>query len=989
MVLEELLVNLLAQAVWELGLSPIFRGSEATPIEDDEESVARIQTTRYAEIARVAAHRVEDIDGGPVDLEIYRPFFESAAVKNLVRGLYVFKMDSEPSGYIEESQGEFLALWERSPLSDLGRDAGVVAFQALLKATEEALSLAISEGILSAHEARSNARHRVLEQRLGAIERQVRLLGKGSKLDLSAADAFELAYRQEVHRRHAYITPPDFYSASRVEIDRLYVMPRLVRAGRQETAFPKSLSVDRWLSSFQNAVVLGDPGGGKSTLAAKLCHVLSSDAVSTVINGTKRTPVMVTLREYNAVRKDQGLSIVGYIEHIAETRYQLEVPEGAVDFLLLSGRLVVIFDGLDELLETHHRQQIRDDVESFQRRYPDAPILVTSRSVGYEQAPLSEDVFETASLAQFSDEQVAEYAYKWFSFDEDLTAKEQNAKAEAFIEESRSVPDLRVNPLMLALMCNFYRGQNYLPRHRPEVYEQCARMLFETWDRSRGIEQVLPIAEHIRPAMRHLAYWIYQDEDRQSGVPEDALVEKAVEFLMKYRFDDEHEARHAAQAFIEFCAGRAWVFTDTGTASDGEPLFQFTHRTFLEYFTADHLVGVADSTQHLSNVLRSRIASREWVVVAQVAYQLRARGNLSAADELLEDLVRYANEGSPDERVNVLLFVSECLAFLVPSPPVVRLVSESVLEFVLDNFAPGGNEEKISVASQVFPMLLTANVETRRTVGEVVEARLLKGVESDGPIAFSAAEAIQGLQMGQHLSPELMVDWSMISETLRVESHEKRIALAREDEKLARSMAYQGDLGIAKVVAYHGSNSLFTGWSAPLEPHAFYGPLSDAILTFASAAQVGDLRHKGLTMLEEVGASVPVAPLPWSDLDLGTRFGFQNYFGRSGTANDQMFTPMALGGIGTILAVKLEEQMLEGDREGAGPDVERLGELIQENDSEYVSVVKPLLLARLGQDIDPSETIEAFGLPPEAANLFREWALRNVDFVVARRTRET
>ena len=40
---------------------------------------------------------------------------------------------------------------------------------------------------------------------------------------------------------------------------------------------------------------------------------------------------------------------------------------------------MVIFDGLDELLDTHYRQEIKGDIESFCNLYPTVPVLITSR----------------------------------------------------------------------------------------------------------------------------------------------------------------------------------------------------------------------------------------------------------------------------------------------------------------------------------------------------------------------------------------------------------------------------------------------------------------------------------------------------------------------------------------------------------------------------------------------------------------------------------
>ncbi len=53
--------------------------------------------------------------------------------------------------------------------------------------------------------------------------------------------------------------------------------------------------------------------------------------------------------------------------------------------------------------------EISSDVESFCNLYPSVPVLVTSREVGYEQAPLDEKKFEIFRLAPLKEDQVEKY----------------------------------------------------------------------------------------------------------------------------------------------------------------------------------------------------------------------------------------------------------------------------------------------------------------------------------------------------------------------------------------------------------------------------------------------------------------------------------------------------------------------------------------------------------------------------------------------------
>ncbi|GAF94141.1 unnamed protein product, partial [marine sediment metagenome] len=297
---------------------------------------------------------------------------------------------------------------------------------------------------------------------------------------------------------------------------------------------------------------------------------LSKNYEKRFVDSRLLTPVLVVLREYSSKKKQEGVSIIQFMESEVTSKYQLPkgAPLGAFEYLLNNGHLLVIFDGLDELLDPSYRREISADIESFCNLFPSVLVLVTSRIVGYEQAPLNPNRFETSRIEPFDNEQVSEYAEKWFANDPTLSRNKGKRHANSFLEESRIVSDLRSNPLMLALMCNLYRGAGFIPRNRPEVYKKCSEMLLERWDPSRGIWVHLPIPEP-KFLLSHLAHWIYSDELLQSGVPENILTKEATKFLLSRRFETEEEAEKAAKEFIEFCRGRAWVFTDAGTTPEG------------------------------------------------------------------------------------------------------------------------------------------------------------------------------------------------------------------------------------------------------------------------------------------------------------------------------------------------------------------------------------------------------------------------------------
>src|SRR3954449_12006580 len=83
------------------------------------------------------------------------------------------------------------------------------------------------------------------------------------------------------------------------------------------------------------------------------------------------------------------------MQDAACSMHPVAAPAQAFEYLLSVGRMMVIFDGLDELLDTRDRGDITRDIESFCAYFPTAPVLVTSREVGYDQTPLDQQLFTT------------------------------------------------------------------------------------------------------------------------------------------------------------------------------------------------------------------------------------------------------------------------------------------------------------------------------------------------------------------------------------------------------------------------------------------------------------------------------------------------------------------------------------------------------------------------------------------------------------------
>jgi hypothetical protein len=610
--------------------------------------------------------------GDQLDRDAFIEFLRGPEVTTTLRMLFIASANAEPKSTAEieaDFQGAFTARFGDRRAGD-----GKKLFAAFSRTMERILQAAAGEGSTDAESALDSFRFRYLKEELAGLKASLEDLKRPPSPTAEEIAAWEALYRSQVQSRHGTIVPPSLDTSDRVPIDEIYLPPTFRSEGTD--ADGAGLSSIDLASSLSRAVILGDPGAGKSTFAQKLAHDLASERAR--VPGGSLIPFLIDLKEYGAEKERSRVSITDWLESLASSDYNAPAPPGVIAYLLSSGRAAVIFDGLDELLDTSQRKRITADVETFASRYVAAPILVTSRRVGYPQAPLDPRRFVVYQLNELGEDQIESYAHVWFGRRQELTAKESTEMTTGFLEDSgKSAADLRRNMLMLGLLCNLYRGEGHIPRHRPQVYEKCAVMLFERWDKGRKIVVELEFERHLRPAMQHLAYWIYSEPSLRGGVTEPDLVKRATGYLLERRFEDQDEARAEACRFVEFCRGRAWVFTDTGTTPEGDRLYQFTHRTFLEFFAAEHLVRTRSTPDELLSILRPRIAAGEWDVVAQLAFQLQDDNIDGAADVLLGSLVD-SEDDRPEELELMYNFAARALAFLVPRRDTCRMISRVV-----------------------------------------------------------------------------------------------------------------------------------------------------------------------------------------------------------------------------------------------------------------------------------------------------------------------
>ena len=381
---------------------------------------------------------------------------------------------------------------------------------------------------------------------------------------------------------------------------------RRVGKKRPEKAMLR-LSINQALAENLNIVILGDPGSGKTTFLKHVTLAFAEDRSERLGLDEKRLPIFIRLYDYAAKRAenaDDDLSFVDYFAQFANDHLQLKLSPGFFADALESGECCVCLDGLDELGAVGLRRELAGAVDALVSRYPRNRYIVTSRLVGYEEAPLERREFVHQTIQPLNADDIKLFIEKWYTAcEKDLQARQENiAHLTKTVLEQDRLRSLAANPLILTTMTLVHRIDAELPYERVKLYDKCVTLLIETWGKQPGVKYSLR-----RRLLEKLAYWMHT----LPGVPAIGALELQLRHFLesdpKLQLDEDH-VQAEVDEFLALVKTRSGLLVESGAG-----VYSFSHLTFREFLAASDIEKrLAHSSDALWNEIRPRLHDSHW-----------------------------------------------------------------------------------------------------------------------------------------------------------------------------------------------------------------------------------------------------------------------------------------------------------------------------------------------------------------------------------------
>lgn len=474
-----------------------------------------------------------------------------------------------------------------------------------------------------------------------------------------------------------------------------YLMPLSTHTSREERESTEPL-LAALTKSTGNAVILGQPGAGKTTSLQKIC-VDYFNSGRALLNF--QFPLLVRLRDISTTTSkhpilDQLQEILGIAVTFPDVRPET-TKEGIFESIACSAitnyvdelNALIMLDGFDEIAAEDAQNAAIEDIEALCRKLKKSRLIITSRSREF-RFRLAE--LEKYELAPLTAPQIEEFAFRWLGTD---------GAAKDFLKKVNSSPfsDNAIRPLTIAHLCAIYERVKNIPDKPKSVYRKIVNLLLEEWDSQRNVSRISRYAGFDSDRkLEFLAHMSFMLTIRGKSIFDSTSLKSV---YSKIHAEYDLPANQATKVINEIESHSGLI------VEGGYRTFEFAHKSLQEFLAADYLVRLptamlaSDYVERLPNELAiaTALSSKPAAYVTDVALRVAPFALLEKtwysvflSRLALEKPVLHAN----DPLENTLAALTLLTYSHHPEPYMELLhplISKDTSKLLLKYYQPGGN----------------------------------------------------------------------------------------------------------------------------------------------------------------------------------------------------------------------------------------------------------------------------------------------------------
>ncbi len=248
---------------------------------------------------------------------------------------------------------------------------------------------------------------------------------------------------------------------------------------------PASIAATQALESHSHILLVGGLGSGKTTL-------LKQWAISCINQEIlpDHLPILLSLRSLVTLDKqsiNNSSPLIWLQSQIANYGLSNKVANellnyGILERLLTEGKLLLLWDGIDEIPESY-REAVLTQIANFSDRYAQSRMVVATRNPNYTNLFES---FHALEITPLQEREIFAFASKWFH----LTCPQKPKKLENFqqlLSANQPLAEVATNPLLLTHICNLFNNYEQL---KPNFYQEIINLFLFKWEESKCLTKV-------------------------------------------------------------------------------------------------------------------------------------------------------------------------------------------------------------------------------------------------------------------------------------------------------------------------------------------------------------------------------------------------------------------------------------------------------------------------------------------------------------------